>query len=317
MPSVAISTFPHETLGNVFSFCDAPTLAVVGRVNLACLELSSPFLYEDVDLKDTTSLELFLCSSPSTASSSSPSRIAPFLSLLQVRNLSVTCTVTMIQTACWDRIPGNLPLELGQLRFNVLEGPYNNALPKAGSTLRLLLLATNPTSFIFARGLPISILIPYWPGDCWYGARLDLTSFPWSRLETVVLAYTTLRTNTCTESHDLVLDRKSPSRARLIYDWKIPSSAVDHHLLRGLLHESWQFARWEESGRSSGCRVELWVESEERVQQMKDIVHELAGILGKDHLVFRRFLEIVAKPEGQEGYWEEERERRRRERRIG
>lgn len=53
------STFAHETLELIFSFCDVPTLAAVGRVSSACLELSVPFLYEHIVLSDHKTCDLF------------------------------------------------------------------------------------------------------------------------------------------------------------------------------------------------------------------------------------------------------------------
>lgn len=54
-----LSAFAFETLELIFSFCDVATLAAVGRVSSACLELSVPFLYEHIVLSDHKTCELF------------------------------------------------------------------------------------------------------------------------------------------------------------------------------------------------------------------------------------------------------------------
>lgn len=57
------AAFAHETLELILSFCDVPTLAVVGQVNSACLELSAPSLYEHIEITDKKTCELLFCES--------------------------------------------------------------------------------------------------------------------------------------------------------------------------------------------------------------------------------------------------------------
>lgn len=63
MDTSAPAIFPHETLELIFSFCDVPTLAAVGRVDSACLELSAPFLYEHIEITDEETYKLLFCES--------------------------------------------------------------------------------------------------------------------------------------------------------------------------------------------------------------------------------------------------------------
>ena len=51
---------PHEILGRIFSYCDGSTLAVVARTSLACLELSTKYLYSDLVLGDVRGLQRLL-----------------------------------------------------------------------------------------------------------------------------------------------------------------------------------------------------------------------------------------------------------------
>ena len=48
--------FPDELLGEIFTHCDAPTLAAVSRVSFACLELTTKLLYTDITLRDVKSI---------------------------------------------------------------------------------------------------------------------------------------------------------------------------------------------------------------------------------------------------------------------
>lgn len=51
---------PYEILGEIFTHCDAPTLAAVSRVSFACLELTSELLYTDITLSDAKSMAMLL-----------------------------------------------------------------------------------------------------------------------------------------------------------------------------------------------------------------------------------------------------------------
>lgn len=58
-PCVGVS-LPHELLERIFSVCNPPTLAAVAAVDLACLELSSRYLYDDIVLtKPSAIIKLF------------------------------------------------------------------------------------------------------------------------------------------------------------------------------------------------------------------------------------------------------------------
>lgn len=55
-PMHAAAHIPLEILGEIFSHCDTPTLAVVSLVSFDCLALSAKLLYEDITLQDARSL---------------------------------------------------------------------------------------------------------------------------------------------------------------------------------------------------------------------------------------------------------------------
>ena len=53
--------FPIEIHNEILKFCDPSTLAKVGRVSLAFLELSSPLLYRDVELVGMDKMAELFC----------------------------------------------------------------------------------------------------------------------------------------------------------------------------------------------------------------------------------------------------------------
>ncbi|KAL7416871.1 hypothetical protein BDY24DRAFT_438690 [Mrakia frigida] len=178
MPSSSspLPLLPLEIKNHILRFCDPSTLAKTARVSLAFLELSSPILYEDVHIHGFEHLKLLFCS----RSDPPPLQIDPFLSLSQIRDLSVYTLPKDLSLATsfedhfpLDRIPSNTSLLLRTCSF---EFAFNHNFDPSTA---LDLLAESLCGLVDPLHLRLR-------GSC-FGTEFNLGSFEWDRLETLTL----------------------------------------------------------------------------------------------------------------------------------
>ncbi|KAL7417180.1 hypothetical protein BDY24DRAFT_438281 [Mrakia frigida] len=80
---------PLELKHHILRFCDPSTLANASRVSLAFLQLSSPILYEDIEIVGLKNVEKFFCSRDPSLDHP---HLHPHLSLFLIRNITIVAT---------------------------------------------------------------------------------------------------------------------------------------------------------------------------------------------------------------------------------
>ncbi|KAL7410043.1 hypothetical protein BDY24DRAFT_444396 [Mrakia frigida] len=85
--SAASERIPIEILLSIIRRCPPSSIARFARCSFACLEISSPLLYNYVVLKDVGSLEMFFAA-PNLSPSSAP-HLLPFTSRTQTKHLHI------------------------------------------------------------------------------------------------------------------------------------------------------------------------------------------------------------------------------------
>ncbi|KAL7413520.1 hypothetical protein BDY24DRAFT_415110 [Mrakia frigida] len=119
--------FPPEVLLLIFDSLDSSTLAVLGRVSIGVLRVTTPRLYRDVVVRSVEQLEGLFCEREEEGNeqSSIPSRINHLLSPCQIKNLFIDFSTLPSPSSIHpflisdSRIEGPYPIPLDCLRISL------------------------------------------------------------------------------------------------------------------------------------------------------------------------------------------------------